>query len=88
VKCPECDADALVLESRNRVKMRRGPTTGSPTATYRRYECFNLHRFSTYEYPVAETARHALNSSNAELSDRAIIEILTKRLKMARNDRA
>ena len=84
MKCPECGVDASVLESRSRDRINRGAAFGSPTATYRRYECFNTHRFSTYEYPVSNTAKHALNSSNVELSDKAIIEILVKRLRIAR----
>lgn len=38
MNCPRCDAWSLVLETRKR-----------PTGTYRRYECGNLHRFSTVD---------------------------------------
>lgn len=40
MKCPLCNAWALVLESR---------AIRSRNARYRRYECANLHRFTTEE---------------------------------------
>lgn len=43
MKCPECKAWALVLQTRTR------KTDGAVT---RRYECANLHRFSTLERVV------------------------------------
>lgn len=42
MKCPDCKAWAVVKDTRQKVN-------GS---TYRRYECANLHRFSTREVPV------------------------------------
>ncbi len=37
MNCPKCDAWTEVLETRKR-----------KAGTYRRYECANLHRFSTF----------------------------------------
>lgn len=39
MKCPTCDTWTNVLETRNKPN----------NMTYRRYECANLHRFSTVE---------------------------------------
>lgn len=43
MKCPQCKAWAVVLQTRTR------KTDGAVT---RRYECANLHRFSTLERVV------------------------------------
>lgn len=43
MKCPECNAWALVLQTRQRK---------TENVTARRYECANGHRFSTVEQPV------------------------------------
>lgn len=48
MKCPTCGAWALIKETRHRKT--------SPNV-YRRYECGNLHRFSTEERVVTETLR-------------------------------
>ena len=40
MKCPECKTPTRVLETR---------TDKDGTVKTRRYECFNLHRFSTRE---------------------------------------
>ena len=39
MKCPQCNAWSVVKDTRKR----------SDNTTYRRYECANLHRFSTIE---------------------------------------
>jgi len=39
MKCPVCNAWVSVLETRQK----------SDNSTYRRYECANGHRFTTYE---------------------------------------
>ncbi len=39
MKCPDCKSWASVLETRDR----------QDGTTYRRYECANLHRFTTHE---------------------------------------
>lgn len=79
MKCPECGADAQVIESRFRAGDKRGPAK-AVAATYRRYECYNTHRFTTYEYCVAETGKHALNTVNVALSNKALVALLTERL--------
>ncbi|SFB74387.1 hypothetical protein SAMN05216344_102187 [Polaromonas sp. OV174] len=42
--CPDCKAHARVIETRQR----------KDGSTARRYECANLHRFSTSEKPKAQ----------------------------------
>lgn len=78
MKCPECKAEVIVLESRERAPAKRGAAQAS---TYRRYECFNMHRFTTYEYCVADTSKHALNNLNVKLSNKALLSLLSERLK-------
>lgn len=49
MKCPTCKAWAHVKETRQKPN----------NSTYRRYECANLHRFSTAERVVpARVGRH------------------------------
>lgn len=44
MKCPECNAWALVLQTRQ---------CKTENVTTRRYECANGHRFSTIEQPAS-----------------------------------
>ena len=53
MKCPACGSAASVLATRHR----------GDFVTYRRYECFDQHRFSTLEQPTdlpqsADTQEH------------------------------
>ena len=51
MKCPECTAWATVKDSRQTLK-----------GTYRRYECANLHRFTTSEIHVpSKKGQHEQN---------------------------
>lgn len=61
MKCPECNAWATVLETRER----------SDGTIYRRYQCANNHRFSTRETVLPEsvkTARAAPSETTAKIS--------------------
>lgn len=49
MKCPTCGAWCAVLETRNRQPENR---------TRRRYECGNLHRFTTLEAVVKYRHKH------------------------------
>ena len=51
MKCPECNAWTDVLETRKR-----------PAGAYRRYECANLHRFSTIGNEVVRVDKQKLGA--------------------------
>ena len=64
MKCPRCDAWTEVLETRKLVDH-----------TYRRYECANLHRFSTKEMPVPDGRKASTKQLLAALKLAAKIEM-------------
>lgn len=47
MNCPKCGTWALIIETRKK-----------PDHTRRRYECGNLHRFTTSEVPVPDAQMH------------------------------
>ena len=57
MKCPACNADAMVRETRAREN----------NITSRRYECFNGHRFTTTEIAVRVDLEPVKRSGRARL---------------------
>lgn len=59
MKCPVCQTYTEVLETRQKEN----------NSTYRRYQCANMHRFTTTETAIASKESHAKRATrNTRLS--------------------
>lgn len=62
MKCPTCSAWTSVLETRQK----------SDGSVYRRYECANLHRFTTNERPLLRDIEMSLRPFTMVLQQSAV----------------